>query len=118
MDKLAQWLTENTNGGVGLAPVVNRTNLTAVYDYEFARTGDNGGAGQRGGPSSKNPPNPGLGPEEYARYIAQVRGPNYQAADKAEAISDALEELGLKLQDEKISVDILVIDRIERPTPN
>jgi len=117
LDTLAQWLANTGNGGIGLAPVVNRTGLTGIYDYEFVRTG--GGSGGRGGGNSRNPPNPGLGPEEYARYVAQVRGQNYIAEDRAEAISDAMQDqLGLKLQAEKLTADVMVIDKLEKLSPN
>jgi uncharacterized protein (TIGR03435 family) len=41
------------------------------------------------------------------------------AADSPAALETALiEELGLKLRQVQIPVDVLVIDRVERPTPN
>jgi uncharacterized protein (TIGR03435 family) len=119
LDKLARWLSEVGNGGIGLAPVVNKTALTGVYDYELVRSGQ--GAGARGAAQPVNmPPVPaGMGPEEYARYVNQVRGVNWMAEDRAAAISSALEDsMGLRLQQEKISVEVLVVDQVEKPTPN
>jgi uncharacterized protein (TIGR03435 family) len=121
LDTLARWLAETTNGGIALAPVVNKTGLTAIYEYDFVKNGTaSGGVRGNGGANPKNPPNTtGMGPEEYARYIVQVRGPNYQAEDRADQMSDAMEEhLGLKLQPEKIPVEFFIVDSIDKPTPN
>src|SRR5262249_31045275 len=47
LDKLAEWFS-GSRGSVGFsAPVINKTELTALYDYEFVLS-DGGGGGQRG----------------------------------------------------------------------
>jgi uncharacterized protein (TIGR03435 family) len=69
-------------------PVVDRTGLPGVYDMELRFSGD---------------PVPGLVPADSG----------------APSIFTALQEqLGLKLDAERGTVDVLVIDRIERPTGN
>jgi uncharacterized protein (TIGR03435 family) len=81
--------------------IVDKTGLQGAFEYDFEpvpRVGDNP-AGQRGGPA------PGL---------------DGSLAERAENLSARLEkQLGLRLQSEKaISIVALVIDSVERPSPN
>lgn len=70
-------------------PIVDKTGLSGSYDYEFVVPG----LPVQGGRG-------GVGPD---------------TAD----ISDALQEqLGLRLQRERVQLDVIVIDHIERPSPN
>jgi uncharacterized protein (TIGR03435 family) len=81
------------------APVVDKTGLSGVYEYEFVMPNFVGG-GQRGAPGEPQPAAPAL--------------------DRAGAWSAALEaQLGLRLQAEKaVPTQRLVIDHVELPTPN
>jgi len=57
---------------------------------------------------------------EYAR-MAALRGPEVAAGtqDQAPSVFTAVQEqLGLKLESTRASVQMLVIDRVEKPTEN
>jgi uncharacterized protein (TIGR03435 family) len=70
-------------------PVVDKTGVVRSYDYEF------------------------ILPNISAQRSGRGAGPD------ASDISGALEEqLGLRLQAQKVPVEIIVIDQIERPSPN
>jgi len=102
MDRLAQWLSGRIGAGSTIgAPVVDKTGLTRAYDYEFVPVGRGGGGG-RGGPGQVGQPGPPT------------------PADRAANISALLEDqLGLRLENEKaIPVDVVVIDRAEKPSEN
>jgi uncharacterized protein (TIGR03435 family) len=78
-------------------PVVDRTGLTARFDFKLTWTPDDSQFGAVGGyrpPAAENPDAP---------------------PDLFTAIQ---EELGLKLLSTRAPVDVLVIDRIERPSAN
>lgn len=95
LDKLAQILSQFVG-----APVVDKTGLTGIYEYEFLRSSGQGG-GARGAPE------PG-----------RLAGPR-PASDKAADISALMEEpLGLRLQSERVSIEVIVIDQVEPPSPN
>lgn len=97
MEALAQLLSQ-----VLEAPVVDRTGLTALYEYEFLVPSEERG-GERGGP--------GPGPR------GGQAGP---FPDRIAELSDAMEgQLGLVLRKEKsVPVEIVVIDEIEMPSEN
>jgi uncharacterized protein (TIGR03435 family) len=73
--------------------VVNRTGLTRSYDYmlEFA-------------------PEQALNAQPGESADAESGGPSFTAAVK--------NQLGLKLVPEKLPVEVIVVDRIERPSEN
>jgi uncharacterized protein (TIGR03435 family) len=98
--ELAQFLQLSGVIGPGnTAFVVNKTGLTGTYDYEFVLP-PAGGGGQRG---------PGTG---------QTGGPP-AVAERVPAISAALEnQLGLRLQAEKVPSEAIVIDQAEKSSPN
>jgi uncharacterized protein (TIGR03435 family) len=104
LDKLAEWFS-GSRGSVGFsAPVINKTGLTMLYDYQFVLS-DGGGGGQRG--QSSDPLSPRPSAEELRRTLAA-------------RLSDRLEEqLGIRLQPEKtIPVRSIVIDDAEKPDAN
>lgn len=85
-------------GGAGIdRPVVDMTELTGAYDFEFDYAPQMSGRGDdnRGG---------GDGPS-----AADSAGPS---------ISDAMTQLGLKLEASKRPMSCIVIDRAEKPTEN
>jgi len=85
-------------------PVIDKTELTGVYDFtlKFAPEGV-----RASGP---------LGPT-LTLLQGQVQSP--PADPNAPSLSAALEEqLGLKLESSRGPVEVVVIDRLERPTPD
>jgi uncharacterized protein (TIGR03435 family) len=92
LDELARWLTTQL-----ATPIVNKTGVTGVYEYEF--TIPPFGGGQRGeGQAPGVPPTP---------------------ADRIPSYKEALEaQFGLRLESMKVSFETLVIDSVEMPTPN
>jgi uncharacterized protein (TIGR03435 family) len=81
------------------APVIDKTGLKGPYEYQFEPT-----AAVLAGP----------------RTTEGGRGGPVSLAERSENVSASLEEqLGLRLQPEKaVSVEVLVIDSVERPSPN
>ena len=77
-------------------PVTNLTKLEGMYDFDFKFTNEfgRGGPPPIGGPAA---PNPG---DEPALFTALQ------------------EQLGLKLNPQRATLDVLVIDSIDRPTEN
>jgi uncharacterized protein (TIGR03435 family) len=85
-------------------PVVDKTGLTGLYDFtlKFAPEGV-----RAAGP---------LGP---TLTLLQGQGQSPPADPNAPSLSAALEEqLGLKLESARGRVEVVVIDRLERPTPD
>ena len=81
-------------------PVTNLTTLEGVYSFDFRWNNDLG----RGGP-----PPPG----------SPAAAPNAITPGDEPALFTALQEqLGLKLNSQRATLDVLVIDSIERPTEN
>jgi uncharacterized protein (TIGR03435 family) len=78
-------------------PVEDMTGLTGVYDYELDLTPDPARLSSPAGNSANGFPT---------------------RPDPRDIVSDAVERLGLRLEDRKASVEVLVIDHIERPTEN
>jgi uncharacterized protein (TIGR03435 family) len=99
---LGQWFV----GLVSLAgtpAVVDKTGLTGVYDYEFVLP-------------KRNFSSLGAGPRGQGGGVAPTPVP---AIDRATAISAALEEqLGLRLQPQKTTVEVIVLEHAEMPTDN
>jgi uncharacterized protein (TIGR03435 family) len=84
--------------GVVGRPVIDRTGFTGAFDIHVKFTPDMSTQGLPGGALSAAPPDP------------DPTRPNF---------IDALrEQLGLKLTSSKGPVEVLVIDRVERPTAN
>ncbi|HTW62033.1 MAG TPA: TIGR03435 family protein [Terracidiphilus sp.] len=84
-------------------PVVDRTGLTGRYDIDCTFTPDDS---QFGG-------HPPLPPKSDTASTADA------AADAAPSLYDAFEQqLGLKLSAEKTAVDVIVIDQVQKPSPN
>jgi uncharacterized protein (TIGR03435 family) len=78
-------------------PVVDQTSLTDRWDFELKWTPDDsqfGGMGMR-------PPPPSDAPDAPPPLFTAIR-----------------EQLGLKLESQKAQVDVMVIDHVERPSPN
>jgi len=93
MDELAKWLTTEL-----AIPVVNKTGLTGVYEYEFRHpTPEFGHRGSGQSPQALLPVRP----------------------DNAPAYSGALEsQMGLRLEAGKVPFETLVIEQAEKPEPN
>ncbi len=80
--------------------VLNRTGLTALYDLKLAWTPE------------QHPANPLAGDSD-------AKLPQAPAGDNGPSIFTALQDqLGLKLVPQKGPVEVLVIDRVEKPSPN
>jgi uncharacterized protein (TIGR03435 family) len=77
--------------------VVDETKLEGQYDFDFKWTNEFAG---RGGP-------PGAGPP-----------PTVAPGDEPTLVTALQEQLGLKLDARKASVDVLVIDSVEKPAEN
>ena len=78
-------------------PVVDQTGLTGRYDFQLRFTPDVNQFANFGGLESANTADPNPPPDIFTAFEQQ---------------------LGLKLQVTKAVVDVMVIDRIERPSPN
>jgi uncharacterized protein (TIGR03435 family) len=102
MKKLAQTL-----GKAIESPVVDKTGLSGVYEYEFRDQGAGGGA-------------PGRVFSSSTAAVAGVPAMTMSETDRAERLSPRLEEqLGLRLVPEKtVPAEIFVIDSVELPAPN
>ena len=78
-------------------PVVDQTGLTGRYDFTLRWTPDATQWANFGVPATANPNDLDAPPDIFTAFEQQ---------------------LGLKLQPTKAVVDVMVIDRIERPSPN
>ena len=78
-------------------PVVDQTGLTGRYDFQLRFTPDPIQLANFGGLAPANGTDPNPPPDIFTAFEQQ---------------------LGLKLQATKAAVDVMVIDRIERPSPN
>ena len=95
MAELATALSNLTNTGSSLGRlIVDRTGLAGAYDADLRFTPDNA-------------PTPGLQPGSPA---IDSDGPSIFTALQ--------EQLGLKLEPARAPVDVLVVQRVERPTPD
>ena len=95
---LIQWLTQALSNQLS-RPVVDKTGLTSKYDFQLQWTPD---------PSQIPPGMPPPGVE--ALPPADPNGPDVFTAIQ--------EQLGLRLESQKGPVDVLVVDRIEKPSEN
>lgn len=99
-------------------PVVDQTGLTGRWDFELKWTPDDS---QFGGMGMRAPASP-----TKAAAAAPSQANAADAPSQANAGADAppplvtalQEQLGLKLNSEKTSVDVMVIDHVDHPTPN
>jgi len=78
-------------------PVVDQTGLTGRFDFQMRFTPDPTQWANLGVPATANPNDLDAPPDIFTAFEQQ---------------------LGLKLQPTKAVVDVMVIDRIERPSPN
>lgn len=83
-------------------PVVDQTGLTGRYDFDLAWAIEGTRMSQT------------LGPVAPAFGAVPAGGD----ADSAPDIFTAIEQLGLKLESRKAPVQVLVIDRVEKPDEN
>lgn len=105
LDELARFLTDFSVSFVNLGnidtPFLNRTGLAGTYDYTFRLRPAGGGA--RGGGD------PNAGPPSRELRLSQF----------ADDMSVGLEEqLGLRLDTEKLPVEIMIVDHVEKPSEN
>jgi uncharacterized protein (TIGR03435 family) len=104
LDALARYLTDFVVAFANLGnidtPFINRTGLTGTYDYAFRLRPSGGGV--RGGAPNDGPPSR-----------------EFRLSQLAAAMSIAMEEqLGLRLDTEKLPVEIIVVDHVEKPSDN
>jgi uncharacterized protein (TIGR03435 family) len=92
--QIVQFLSQFTG-----RPVYDKTGLTGLYDFDLKWAMEPGGAG--GAPFG--PPPPGAPP-----LAVDPDAPNLYTAVQ--------EQLGLKLENARGPVEVVVVDRIERPT--
>jgi uncharacterized protein (TIGR03435 family) len=94
--------------------VLDQTDLKGTYDFELNFAAEPGRGGVFGGPGVGDgapPPPPGAGPSLIKEPPpADPNGPTIFTALQ--------EQLGLKLESKKGPVDIIVIDRVEKPSEN
>ena len=108
LDALARFITDFVvlfvNAGNIDTPFINKTGLTSTYDYAFfLRPGGPRGGGVRGqGDPNSGPP---------------VR--EQRIADFAADMSASMEEtIGLRLDTERLPVEVIFVDHVEKPTEN
>ena len=98
IDQLATNLSRSLN-----RVVIDRTGLAGGFDVDLTWTPD---PGQGAGPLGALPPQLGPG------------GPPAPAPDGPSIFTAVQEQLGLKLDSQRGPVEVLVIDSIEKPTPD
>jgi uncharacterized protein (TIGR03435 family) len=99
MGFFADWLSGRADAGGRL--VVDKTGLNGIYDFTLKWAAD-GAAGTL--------PDSSIGAQAPAGHGIDATGPSLLAALQ--------EQLGLKLEPQKASVEVLVIDHVEKPSPN
>jgi uncharacterized protein (TIGR03435 family) len=77
-------------------PVVDRTGLKGIYDLSLQW--DDAPLREGGVPGLEGPPAPG---NDHGSIFTAIQ-----------------EQLGLRLESERVPVEVLVIDKIEKPSPN
>jgi bla regulator protein blaR1 len=85
-------------------PLIDKTGLTGEYDFTLQWTPEPGQGGFAGGPPGGPP---GAGPE-----------PPPPAADGPSIFTAIQEQLGLRLDSQKVPVETIVIDSVEKPSEN
>ena len=104
LDKLTRFMAEVVNALYIDTPFVDKTGVTGIYEYEFPLSLSRGGVRGANAPVGGPPP-----PQTRAERIES----------RASEMSSAMEDrLGLRLQRENISSEVIVIEQIERPSPN
>jgi uncharacterized protein (TIGR03435 family) len=99
MQEFAEWLGGAAGFGPINAPVINRTDLIEVYDYEFSLVPRPGGTGGRGAGQAQRPQTA----EEWDKMI----------------IGQLEEQLGLRLVPEKtVPVEVVIVEKLEKPSDN
>lgn len=88
--------TQSLQSSVVDRPVVDQTNLQGKYDFMLTWTPDE---------------------SQFTQMGERVKPPD-GSSDVPGLLTAMQEQLGLKLNAEKIAVDVMVIDRIEQPSPN
>jgi bla regulator protein blaR1 len=96
-----QMLTQSLSNQLG-RPVIDRTGLKGNFDFKLEWTPD---PGQSGGPFGGGPP-----PGADAPPPPDPNGPSVFTALQ--------EQLGLRLESQKGPVEMLVIDKVEKPSEN
>jgi uncharacterized protein (TIGR03435 family) len=96
-----QMLTQSLSSQLG-RPVIDRTGLKGNFDFKLEWTPD---PGQSGGPFGGGPP-----PGADAPPPPDPNGPSIFTALQ--------EQLGLRLESQKGPVEMLVIDKVEKPSEN
>ena len=92
---LAQVLTQSVS-----RPVIDKTGLTGYYDYTLTWT-----------------PQPGSGmPFQPAGGVTPGAPPPAADPDRPNLFTAVQEQLGLKLENSRGPVEVIVIDRLEKPT--
>jgi uncharacterized protein (TIGR03435 family) len=92
------------NAGNIDTPFINKTGLTSTYDYAFfLRPGGPRGGGARG------QGDPNSGPPTREQRISEF------AADLSESMEQTV---GIRLDTEKLPVEVIIIDHVEKPTEN
>jgi uncharacterized protein (TIGR03435 family) len=85
-------------GGIGIdLPVVDQTGLTGKYDFQFVV---------------------GLGGMRSSGDGRAGEGPAAPIMEMGPTIFAALDQIGLKLERQKVAAPVMVIDRVESPTEN
>jgi uncharacterized protein (TIGR03435 family) len=95
MANFAQLLSNRVN-----RVVVDKTGLTGLYDFTMSFLPDQAPFLNGGTPPPGAPPLPGIDPDAPSIFTA------------------IQEQLGLKLESQRGSVEMLVIDSLEQPTPD
>ena len=95
--QMIQGLVQTLSNAVG-RPVVDRTGLAGAYDFNLRWAFD---PGQGAGPLGAPPPG------------AVLPTPDPDAPNLFTALQ---EQLGLKLENQRAPVEVVVIDRIEKPS--
>jgi uncharacterized protein (TIGR03435 family) len=108
LDALARFMTDFVvlfvNAGNIDTPFINKTGLTSTYDYAFfLRPGGPRGGGARG------QGDPNSGPPTREQRISEF------AADLSESMEQTV---GIRLDTEKLPVEVIIIDHVEKPTEN
>lgn len=104
METLLQVLTRSTD-----RPVIDKTGFTEPFDFRLTWTPDTGAA--------PDAPSDGSCPASFAQGQQRLglKPETWNCPSIYTAVQD---QLGLKLNPEKVPMDVLVIDQVERPSAN
>lgn len=115
MPFLANWLAWRVE-----RPVLDKTGLSGTYDIQLAWTPDPD-APRLPAPTPPPPPPPPPPPSRSASagpVLLPHRTPPPADPNGPSIFTAVREQLGLRLDAERGPMEVLVIDRVERPTPN